>query len=287
MQSTFKVTRKDSITTKLERFVFDISSFAFLDAQTSQKSPVSIMSGYKVLVMLQGNAKIYLGKDVYHTQSGDCVIFAPGSLYHAEVAGKENCQFMSVNFSLADIKQIADFANLLGLKDIGIYPALVPRHTQRYLYIVMDSIVKEAEGSYYNGLLLLKRLVGLMAYHGKPIGSEQHKEKKTPSQEQLVLDCHQFIMNNPQLSVTVEMLCKEFSVSQSYLYKCFKNVLGVSSKKFITNAQLDLAAKALVQTDKSIAQIATEYGYSNSFSFSGLFKKNFGISPSEYRKQNR
>ena len=125
-----------------------------------------------------------------------------------------------------------------------------------------------------------------MAYNGNPIRSDEFK-KITGSQEQLVLNCHQFIMNNPHLSVTVEMLCDEFSVSQSYLYKCFKNVLGVSSKKFITNAQLDLTAKALVQTDKTITQIAQEYGYGNSFRFSNLFKKNYGISPSEYRKNNR
>ena len=287
MQSTFKTLSKDSISTQLEKFIFDITSLAYLNSESGKKSPVAIMNSYKVLIMLQGHAKIYLGNDTYYTQSGDCVVFAPGSLYHAEVSGKENCQFISLNFNLANSTQNAQFANLLGIKDIAIYPSLVPVHTQKYLYIVLENAVAEAEGSYYSSLLLLKRLIGLMAYHGKPIGSDDCKKKITSSQEQLVLNCHNFIINNPHTSVTVDMLCHQFNVSQSYLYKCFTNVLGVSTKKFITNAQLDLTAKALLQTDKTINQIALEYGYGNSFRFSNMFKKNYGISPSEYRKENR
>ena len=287
MQSTFKKLSKDPVTTQLEQFVFDISSFAYLNSESGKKSPVSIMNSYKLLVMLQGHANIYLGNDTYYTQSGDCVIFAPGSLYHAEVSGKENCQFISINFSLANSTQNALLANLLGLKDIAIYPSLAPEHTQKYLYTVLENVVEETDSSYYSSLLLLKRLIGLMAYNGNPVGSEQCRRKITSAQEQLVLNCHKYILNNPHTSVTVDMLCRQFNVSQSYLYKCFTNVLGISSKKFITNAQLDLAAKALLQTDKTINQIALEYGYGNSFRFSNIFKKNYGISPSEYRKENR
>ena len=287
MQSTLKIMSKDTIATKLEKLVFDISSFAYLDAESGNKSPVSIMNSYKMLVMLKGSAKVYLGNDTYYTQGGDCVLFAPGSLYHAEISGEGNCSFIAINFNLENSTQNAKFANLLGIKDIAIYPALVPDYTQKYLYDVLDSVVKEKEGNYYNSLLLLKRLVGLMAYDGHPVKSDDVKKKITGSQEQLVLNCHQYIMNNPNISVTVEMLCSQFNVSQSYLYKCFRNVLGISSKKFIINAQLDLAAKALVQTDKTISQIAVEYGYGNSFRFSNLFKKVYGISPSEYRKENR
>ncbi len=287
MQSTLKVISKDSISTKLEKFVYDIVSFAFLNAESGNKSPVAIMNSYKLLVMLQGHANVYLGRDTYYTQQGDCVLFAPGSLYHAEISSKENCHFISINFNMGNSPQSAAFANLLGVKDIAIYPQLVPEHIQKYIYIVSEDIVQEKEDCYYSTLLLLKKLVGFMAYNGHPIGSDDVKKKITGSQEQLVLNCHQYIIANPQISVTVDMLCREFNVSQSYLYKCFRNVLGVSSKKFITNAQLDLAAKALVQTDKTITQIAQEYGYGNSFRFSNLFKKVYGISPSEYRKENR
>lgn len=287
MQSSYKALSKDIITTRLEQLVFDITSFAYLNSESGKKSPVAIMNSYKLLIMLQGQAKIHLGSDTYFTSSGDCVVFAPGSLYHAEVSGKENCQFISINFNLANSAQSATFANILGIRDIAIYPALVPEHTQKYLYLVLENVMAETDGSYYSSLLLLKRLVGLMAYHGKPLNSEDFRRRITGAQEQLVMDCHQYIIANPNVSVTVDMLCSHFNVSQSYLYKCFKSVLGVSTKKFITNAQLDLAAKALLQSDKTIAQIAVEYGYGNSFRFSNLFKKNYGISPSEYRKENR
>ena len=126
MQSTFKRLTKDSISSRLEKLVFTATSFAFLNAESSKKSPVAIMDSYKVLVMLQGHAKIYLGSDTYYTRRGDCVLFAPGSLYHAEISSQENCHFISINFNLENSAQNAVFANLLGIKDIAIYPALAP-----------------------------------------------------------------------------------------------------------------------------------------------------------------
>jgi len=64
-------------------------------------------------------------------------------------------------------------------------------------------------------------------------------------------------------------------------------VLGISSKEFVTRTKLDMAAKALLQTDKTITRIAAENGYSNSYRFSNIFKKEYGTSPSRYRRQNR
>ena len=124
----------------------------------------------------------------------------------------------------------------------------------------------------------MKRLVGTIFYLGHPVSTESSATKSRSSEEELVLICHRHIINNPSVAVTV---------SQSYLYKCFSNVLGQSTKQFITDTKLDIAAKELLQTDKSVAQIAQDNGYSNGYQFSNAFKKKYNLSPTEYRKNNR
>jgi len=176
---------------------------------------------------------------------------------------------------------------MLGLKEVAIYTGIIPDNTMQYIYSVFSQAVRESDGHYYNTVLLLKRLIGVLVYNRQNAVPDTGVKNLTVSREQTVRICHQYIINNPSVAVTVAMLCEHCNVSQSYLYKCFSSVLGISSKEFVTRTKLDMAAKALLQTDKTITRIAAENGYSNSYRFSNIFKKEYGTSPSRYRRQNR
>ncbi len=287
MKSTVKLLSKDRTSDRLDSFVFDITSIAWLNEDSAKKSPRSVLNSYKILVMLKGQASIYIGKNIYYTKSGDCVVFAPGSLYHAEISGDEGCQFVAVNFNLTNPVQDADFRRVLGLQDIAIYPGLIPENTMQYIYAVFRNAAEEKDGHYFNTILLVKRLVGIIFYNGHNSMAESRSKTASLGEENMVLTCHRYIISNPSKAVTVEELCSLCNVSQSYLYKCFQNVLGVSSKEFITRTKLDIATKELLQTDKTVSQVAADNGYSNGYRFSNIFKKAYGISPSLYRRENR
>ena len=51
------------------------------------------------------------------------------------------------------------------------------------------------------------------------------------------------------------------------------------------NFRMEKAASLLRSTDNSVNMIASEVGYSDALSFSKLFHKRFGLSPTDYRKQ--
>jgi hypothetical protein len=53
------------------------------------------------------------------------------------------------------------------------------------------------------------------------------------------------------------------------------------------NMYLNLAATLLLETDKSIFEIAADIGYSNSGNFGNAFKKRYGVSPIQYRRNGR
>lgn len=288
MKSAIKVLTSDGVANNLDKLSFDIISVAWLNESQAKKSPRDILNYYKILVMLKGNASIYIGKNIYYTKSGDCILFAPGSLYHAEISDGEGCQFAAINFTLSTPVEEKDFQKLIGIKDIAIYPQLISDNLTTSIVNIFENCVNEKEGYYLQALLLLKRLVGTIFYRGHTVTTTDSATAKSRAREEhLVLMCHRHLINNPNTAVTVEDLCRLCNVSQSYLYKCFNNVLGQSTKQFITNTKLDIAAKELLQTDKSVAQIAQDNGYNNGYQFSNIFKKKYHISPSEYRKNNR
>ncbi len=287
MKTTIKILSKDSISRNLEKFNFNITSIAYLNEDTNKKSPVSILNEYKILVMITGYGNIFLGKNVHYAKPGDCILFAPGSLYHAEISENKNCQFVSINFMLSTPLEEKHFSNMLGIKDIIIFPNSISDNMMKTTYSICEQAINECYGHYYRVNLLLKGILCDIAYSIQKKVSENIINDSTNSEEEIVLGCHKYILENYNQSVTVSDLCEIYGISQSYLYKCFKSVLGISTKDFITKIKLDIAVKMLLQSNHNISYIALQTGFNNAYHFSNVFKKTFGVSPSVYRRNNK
>lgn len=88
-------------------------------------------------------------------------------------------------------------------------------------------------------------------------------------------------------SITVEEISDYVGVDRSYLFRLFKEKLGVSPKKYIIDYKLKTAAKLLRETGLSVGQVALSAGFDDQFYFSTAFRSRYGKSPSKYRKDNQ
>ncbi|MCF0176111.1 MAG: helix-turn-helix transcriptional regulator [Bacteroidales bacterium] len=86
-------------------------------------------------------------------------------------------------------------------------------------------------------------------------------------------------------NLDVSVLVKEMAMSRTILYDKVKSLSGLGINEYIQNRRLMLARKLLVETDLSMAEIATEIGVSSSKYFSEIFKKMYDTSPREFRKR--
>lgn len=74
------------------------------------------------------------------------------------------------------------------------------------------------------------------------------------------------------------------NMSRSYFSTCFKQLVGKSFNEYFKEVRLELAKKALIETDKTIGSIAEESGFTEESYFSTVFKSYTGMRPSEYRR---
>jgi len=84
----------------------------------------------------------------------------------------------------------------------------------------------------------------------------------------------------------VDMLTKEVGISRAQLHRKLKDMTGIPTSEFIRNIRLEQAARLLKEQKLNIAQVAFEVGFSNQAHFSTVFKKHFGVSPSEFIQRN-
>jgi AraC family transcriptional regulator of arabinose operon len=95
-----------------------------------------------------------------------------------------------------------------------------------------------------------------------------------------------YIDANLHLPLTVDTLCSKTGVSQPYLYKIFKQEVGVSPKQYVLEKKLNRAEKLLISTSLTISEIAMEVGFADVLAFSKFFTKRTGASPTDFRKIN-
>lgn len=77
---------------------------------------------------------------------------------------------------------------------------------------------------------------------------------------------------------------QDFHLTYQYLTRTFSEKNGMGILQFHARLKMQAAARELRSSNKSISSIATEFGFSDALYFSKCFRKQFGISPSEYRK---
>lgn len=90
-------------------------------------------------------------------------------------------------------------------------------------------------------------------------------------------------LSNPDFDV--EMLQDLTSMSASTLYRKVKALTGMSPSKFILNIRLKQACSLLLSKVVNVSEVAYKVGFSDPKYFSSSFKKEFGMTPSEYRSR--
>lgn len=95
-----------------------------------------------------------------------------------------------------------------------------------------------------------------------------------------------FVQDNYMNKITLSDSAKYCSVSSEHLSRSFKKKTGVGFNEYLVLFRLNKAEAMLVnQPGFSISDIAYRCGFDDSNYFSSVFKKNYGISPSEKRKK--
>ncbi len=79
-------------------------------------------------------------------------------------------------------------------------------------------------------------------------------------------------------------LCRKATTSRSQLFRKLKALTGKSTNHFIRSIRLEKAKELLETTQLSVSEISYETGFVNPAYFSRVFKEEYGMTPSEVRK---
>ncbi|PZD76715.1 AraC family transcriptional regulator [Mesonia sp. K7] len=94
-----------------------------------------------------------------------------------------------------------------------------------------------------------------------------------------------YIKTNLSTSQTVKALASQFGIPENKLQAGFKTLYGKTVNEYLQQQRLEVALLLLKETELNISEIVYKLGISSRSYFSKIFKKEYGIAPSEFKKK--
>lgn len=99
-----------------------------------------------------------------------------------------------------------------------------------------------------------------------------------------ILRALDFIHENPDSNLSLELLAEKVFLTPQHLSVLFKNQVGVLFSEYLSNLRITLAKAALQNQLLSIKEISGLCGFQDADYFCRFFKKNVGLTPSQFRR---
>jgi len=96
-----------------------------------------------------------------------------------------------------------------------------------------------------------------------------------------------FINQNISELPTIDEIGVEVGLNPKKLQKGFQELVGASVNSYIQKRRLEIAKTLLVNTDQSLAEISDAIGYKSKSYLTKVFKIEYNMNPSEFRKRNK
>lgn len=161
----------------------------------------------------------------------------------------------------------------------------IPEKRRDYIESLLEKLLFENEGQdpLSPGFVSVA-LAELMLFITRCKNYEENVIKEIDVNNRIMQEIATYIYNHYSERLILEDVAKKFNLSRSYLSKKFKSVTGFGFKEYIINVRIQHACELLLNTNKSITDIAFECGFNDSNYFGDAFRRTKGISPNKYRK---
>ena len=147
---------------------------------------------------------------------------------------------------------------------------------------------EEAYGAYKKEIVHAvhkEQLLGLIMEALACFGVNNHvvsvKEQSITKKE--INEVIQYVEQHYTDKLTLEMIAEHVNFSENYLCRVFREQMGMPLIHYINTVRLNKAAALILTGSVYMKEVATAVGFSDQFYFSRLFKKQFGVSPTDYR----
>lgn len=235
---------------------------------------------FQILYIASGKAHFFFDGVETIVSAGHMVIYRPKEEQKYYYYGVDQTEVYWVHFTGRDVKKL--------LHRYGIEDHVHVIHTgtaleYKYLFLQMIQELKFCKTDYED--LLVNHLHHLLIRIHRTLLTEPYSKSRTHAKD--FDEAVQYFHKNYHTEININEYAAAHHMSVSWFIRGFKEYTDSTPTQYILSLRISNAQILLETTDYNITEIAEIVGYENPLYFSRLFKKQVGVSPSDFRKQLR
>lgn len=235
---------------------------------------------FQILYIASGKAHFFFNGVETIVSAGHMVIYRPKEEQKYYYYGVDQTEVYWVHFTGRDVKKL--------LHRYGIEDHVHVIHTgtaleYKYLFLQMIQELKLCKADYED--LLVNHLHHLLIRIHRTLLTEPYSKSRTHAKD--FDEAVQYFHKNYHTEININEYAAAHHMSVSWFIRGFKEYTDSTPTQYILSLRISNAQILLETTDYNITEIAEIVGYENPLYFSRLFKKQVGVSPSDFRKQLR
>ena len=231
---------------------------------------------FQLLYVAAGKAHFFLNDEDVIVTAGHMVLYQPKEIQRYVYYGVDQTEVYWVHFTGGNVKNI--------LKSYGIpltehvfYTGQLPEYQNLYLKMIQE--LKECNPHYEE--LLVYYLRQLFILVSRKLNSRSKAADYIQSEIESAI---RYFSDHFQADIVIDQYAASIHRSTAWFIRNFKHYTGMTPMQYIISVRMTHAQQLLSTTDYNITEISAVVGYDNPLYFSRLFKKQIGLSPTDYRK---
>lgn len=233
---------------------------------------------YQILYIASGKAHFYFHGKEEVISAGNMVLYRPKEEQRYYYYGVDQTEVYWVHFTGNNVKNI--------LRKYGIADDVHVIHTgtsleYKRLFLLMIQELKLCKEDYEEMLVSYLRELLIMIHRvilSKPRGKSFFLMNEIDA-------AVQYFHANYHKAISIEDYAASHNMSTSWFIRNFKEYTNATPAQYILSLRISNARTLLETTAYNVSEISNIIGYENPLYFSRIFKKQCGMSPSEFRNQ--
>lgn len=262
---------------------------AYLDEKTFEENGVTRIKRYtpthwhrsiEFSLVIKGKADLWINNHKSTINEGDFIFVNSGQVHKIDCSSLDEFGVLVVIISYDFLKRsIQDIDNLF-------FDITKDSPKKKRIYEIYSFFKSFCEKPNINDKLIVNSylyeiLYILMTEFQVDLSKNEKKYMISRKKQHEILN---YIEENYKENLTLKSLAEQCYMSEEHFSRVFCKNFGINFKTYLTNHRLYCCYRDVVNSDKTIQNIAFEHGFLNVKSFINAFKNRYSLTPYQYRK---